>query len=202
MPAGAKKYEKIEMKIDLRILFCANTKRSDLTVGEFAKKAIPSKLYNDKLKQVIVSKYHLNTFLLFGLPPSAASIPIVQMMGFECHLSVLKKVEDFYILETIETISFPTTYKSIQENGIKKLTSCLENAKSLCLSLKKAIKESNLYKTVGKMGGILDNKKGEEKWQFVSCFGRRKKRTTMRMITKRMTKGMKKATMKEMSAKK
>lgn len=124
------------MKIDLRILFCANTKRSDLTVGEFAKKAISSKLYNDKLKQIIVSKYHLNTFLLFGLPPSAASIPIVQMVGFECHLSVLKKVEDFYILETIETISFPTTYKSIQENGIKKLTSCLENAKVKYLASK------------------------------------------------------------------
>lgn len=44
------------MKIDLRILFCSNTKRSDLTDGEFAKKAISSKLYNDKLKQVTISK--------------------------------------------------------------------------------------------------------------------------------------------------
>ncbi|CAO3691591.1 unnamed protein product [Rhizopus stolonifer] len=65
----AKKNIKIDMKIDLRILFCSNTKRSDLSGGEFAKKAIPSKLYNDKLKQVTISKYHLNTFLLSGLPP-------------------------------------------------------------------------------------------------------------------------------------
>lgn len=130
------------MKIDLRILFCSNTKRSDLTVGEFAKKAIPSKLYNDKLKQVTISKYHLNTFLLLGLPPSAASIPIVQIMGFECHLSVLKKVEDFYVLETVDAITFPTTYKDIQENGIKKLISCLEKSKVKYLASRL---QSNVY---------------------------------------------------------
>ncbi|ORE21554.1 hypothetical protein BCV71DRAFT_232176 [Rhizopus microsporus] len=31
------------MKIDLRVLYSMNTKQTDLTVGEFAKKAIPSK---------------------------------------------------------------------------------------------------------------------------------------------------------------
>ncbi|KAG0914267.1 hypothetical protein G6F57_002730 [Rhizopus arrhizus] len=161
MPKKAKKYEKIDMKIDLRILFCSNTKRPDLSVGEFAKSAIPYKLYHDKLKQITVSKYHLNTLLLSGLPLSAALIPIVQITGFECHLYVLKKVEDFYILETVDSITFPTTYKAIKDNGIKKLISCLEKAKSLCLSLKREIKENGLYKTTGKMGGILENKKRE-----------------------------------------
>ncbi|KAI8881077.1 hypothetical protein K501DRAFT_189768, partial [Backusella circina FSU 941] len=118
IPKRAKKYEKIEMKIDLRILFCANTKRSDLSVGEFAQKSIPSKLYNDKLKQVTITKYNLNDLLLSGIPPSAVSVPIVQIMGFGCHLFVLKKVEDFYVLETIDAISFPTTYDSIRKNGI------------------------------------------------------------------------------------
>ncbi|KAI9476354.1 MAG: hypothetical protein EXX96DRAFT_486491 [Benjaminiella poitrasii] len=128
MPARVKKNEKIEMKIDLRILYCSSTKRSDLSVGEFAKKAIPSKLYHDKLKQVCITKFHLNTLLLSGLPPSAALIPIMQIMGFECHLFVLKKVEDFYVLETIDVVTFPTSYKAIQDNGIKKLISCLEKA--------------------------------------------------------------------------
>ena len=142
MPARAKKNEKIEMKVDLRILYCSNTKRSDLGVGEFAKKAIPSKLYYDKLKQVTITKYHLNTLLLSGLPPSAALIPIVQIMGFECHLFVLKKIEDFYVLETIDVITFPTTYKAIQDNGIKNLISCLEKAKVKYLA---SILQSSVY---------------------------------------------------------
>lgn len=56
------------MKIDLRILYCSNTKKADINAGEFAKKPNPSKLYIDKLKQVVISKYHLNTLLLSGLP--------------------------------------------------------------------------------------------------------------------------------------
>ncbi|RCH78129.1 hypothetical protein CU098_002480, partial [Rhizopus stolonifer] len=76
------------------------------------------------------------------LPSSAALIPIIQIVSFECHLFVLKKVEDFYVLETVDIITFPTTHKALQDNGIKKLISCLDKAK---------------------MEGILDNKKGEEK---------------------------------------
>lgn len=57
------------MKIDPRVLYCSNTKKADISVGEFAKKAFPSKLYIDKVKQVVISKYHLNTLLLSGLPP-------------------------------------------------------------------------------------------------------------------------------------
>jgi hypothetical protein len=54
-PKKVKKNEKIGMKIDIRILYCSNTKELDIiSVGEFAMKANPSKLYNDKLKQVVV----------------------------------------------------------------------------------------------------------------------------------------------------
>ncbi|KAI8985404.1 hypothetical protein BDB01DRAFT_721512, partial [Pilobolus umbonatus] len=56
-----KKNERINMKIGLRVLHCSNTKKAGISVGEFGKKAIPSKLYIDKLKQVVISKYHLNT---------------------------------------------------------------------------------------------------------------------------------------------
>ncbi|KAI9260850.1 hypothetical protein EDC94DRAFT_610055 [Helicostylum pulchrum] len=142
MPTRTKKNEKIDMKIDLRILFCSNTKRPDLSVGEFAKNAIPRKLYNDKLKQVIISKYLLNTLLLSGLPPSVASIPIVQIMDFVCHLSDLKKVEDFYVLEAVDSITFPTTYRGIQDNSIKKLISFLEKAKVKYLASRL---QSNVY---------------------------------------------------------
>jgi hypothetical protein len=71
MPTQAKK-QNINMKIDFRILYCSNAKRRDINVGEFAKKTIRSKLYIDKLELAVISKYHLNTLLLSGLPPSAA----------------------------------------------------------------------------------------------------------------------------------
>ncbi|KAG2233367.1 hypothetical protein INT48_000370 [Thamnidium elegans] len=95
MPTKAKKEQKIDMKIDLRILYCSNTKRYDISVGEFAKKSIRSKLYNNKLK----------------------------------HAAISKQVEDFYILEAVDTIAFPATHKSIKDNGIEKLMNCLEMAK-------------------------------------------------------------------------
>lgn len=117
------------MKVDLRILFCGNTNRPDLSVGEFAKKAIPCKLYHDKLKKVVITKYHLNALLLSGLSPSAASMPIVHIMGFDFHLSLLRKVDDFYVLEPVDTVAFPTSHKAIKDNGIQKLISCLEKVK-------------------------------------------------------------------------
>ncbi|KAG1046850.1 hypothetical protein G6F43_010681 [Rhizopus delemar] len=45
-------------------------------------------------------------------------------MGYECHLSVLKEVEDFYVLETVDAITFPTTYRDIQGNGEEKVAVC------------------------------------------------------------------------------
>lgn len=117
------------MKIDLRILCSMSTKQSDLSVGEFARKCIPSKLYNDKLKEVLISKFHLNKVLLSGLPQATTVIPLIQIMDFNCQLYVLRYVEGFYVLENVDCISFPTTYQDIKDNGIAKLITCLETAK-------------------------------------------------------------------------
>ncbi|ORE05947.1 hypothetical protein BCV72DRAFT_329907 [Rhizopus microsporus var. microsporus] len=51
------------MESDLRILSGVNTSPVDLCVGEFAKKAYRSNIYNDKLKLVTLSKRHLNPLL-------------------------------------------------------------------------------------------------------------------------------------------
>ncbi|CAO3640103.1 unnamed protein product [Mucor hiemalis] len=109
MSTETKKERKIDMKIDLRVLYSPNTNRSDISVGEFAKKAIKSKLYNDKVKQVVISKYHFITLLPFG-PTAAVVLLLVQIMGFDYHICVLKQVEDFYILEAVDAISFPSTH--------------------------------------------------------------------------------------------
>lgn len=50
-------------------------------------------------------------------------------MGFNCQLYVLRYVEGFYVLENVSSISFPTTYQDIKDNGIAKLLNCLETAK-------------------------------------------------------------------------
>lgn len=128
MPIHAKKHDN-NMKVDLRILCCLNTKRPDISVGEFAKKVTVAKLYNDKLKQTMISKYHLNTLLLSGLRPSATLIPFIQIMGFNCHLYVLRQVEDYYTIDLIDVIAFPTTHLSIKKSGIKSLIGYLEKAK-------------------------------------------------------------------------
>lgn len=117
------------MKIDLRVLYCSNTEKPDISVGEFAKKAVPSKLYLDKLKQVIISKYHLNALLSLGLSPSTTLVPFVQIMGLECHLYALRQVQDFYVVQTIDCVTFPVTHSAIKDNGIQRLLSCLEMAK-------------------------------------------------------------------------
>ncbi|KAI9347542.1 hypothetical protein BD770DRAFT_169334 [Pilaira anomala] len=116
------------MKNDLRVLYCSNTKRSDISVGKFSKKAIRSKLYTDKIKQAVISKYHLDILLLSG-PPLVALVPMVQITGFDCHLYVLRQIEDIYILKAVDTIAFPTTHTSIKSNSIEKLIICLEKAK-------------------------------------------------------------------------
>ncbi|KAI9480687.1 MAG: hypothetical protein EXX96DRAFT_480407 [Benjaminiella poitrasii] len=42
-------------------------------------------------------------------------------MGFECHMYILRQVEDFYILETVDYITFPLAYMVIKENGEGKM---------------------------------------------------------------------------------
>ncbi|KAG0762770.1 hypothetical protein G6F33_008760 [Rhizopus arrhizus] len=83
-------------------------------------------------------------------------------MGFNCQLYVLRYVEGFYVLENVSSISFPTTYQDIKDNGIAKLLNCLETAKNLCLDLKKAIKTSSLKMATSKMANILSNKDQEK----------------------------------------
>lgn len=118
------------MKIDLPILYTLTTKKQpDLGVGEFAKSAVSHKLYDDKLKQVLISKFHLNALLMSGLPQQTTFTPLNQIMGFSCHLYILRYVEGYYLLHAVSSVSFPVTHEDIKDNGIKELISCLETAK-------------------------------------------------------------------------
>ncbi|ORE05645.1 hypothetical protein BCV72DRAFT_229433 [Rhizopus microsporus var. microsporus] len=120
-PLKAKKKEKVTLKIDLRILYSLNSKQSNLRVGEFAKKATVCKLYHDKLKQVLITKYHLK-HLLSGLPTSTTLVPFVQIMGFECQLYVLRFIECFNALEAVGVTAFLNTHRDLRVMALKACT--------------------------------------------------------------------------------
>ncbi|CAO3652152.1 unnamed protein product [Mucor hiemalis] len=53
-----------KFKLDLRLVMIQNDENIvDSCTGEMAKKATEKKIYKDKLKSVIASKSHLNTFI-------------------------------------------------------------------------------------------------------------------------------------------
>ncbi|KAI9481586.1 MAG: hypothetical protein EXX96DRAFT_448840, partial [Benjaminiella poitrasii] len=68
---------------------------------------INSKLYNDKLKLLLVSKCHLNS-LLMAMPfiPKAKikliSFPLIQIMGLSCHVHTLSLIDKrVYLLQKV-----------------------------------------------------------------------------------------------------
>ncbi|KAI9478860.1 MAG: hypothetical protein EXX96DRAFT_572521 [Benjaminiella poitrasii] len=79
------KNTEIVPKMDLRIITSAITKNLDLSVVEFAKQGTANKLYIDKLKMILVSKFHLNYYIKKEKAyPFEVFVPFLQVMGLEC----------------------------------------------------------------------------------------------------------------------
>jgi hypothetical protein len=124
------KSTKTDAKLDLRILSAPNTLKTDLAICEFAKTAISSKLYYDKIKTVLLTKYQLNSWVAAGVSPQTIQIPIIQVMGLVCQVMVLRcKEEGVYVLEPVSIFRFPSSIKDIRENGIRTLIDNLEYIK-------------------------------------------------------------------------
>ena len=106
----------------------------DGTTAEIAKKAAPKKLFMDKLKSVLGTKWHMNNFLL-SIPFIPAKeiknvvLPIVQLMGFDVRVYTLQLANrGVYILQDLTSFSFPTNYNSLK-HGLSKIInglSCIE----------------------------------------------------------------------------
>jgi hypothetical protein len=116
-------------KIDLRIILEIDKCEFDGITGELAKKksTTKSKLYKDKLKSVLAVKCHLNK-LIASLPYLPVSrikniyIPIVQIMGLDCHIFCLSLVDkNVYILQDIYNFKYPRTLREIKAKGIEKV---------------------------------------------------------------------------------
>lgn len=97
--------------------------------GEFAKgeAATKSKYYTDKLKSVLAAKRHLNHLILslpFISPSSlkALRIPIILVMGLNCHLFTLSLIDqNVYVVQKVHSFSYPRTYRQVSEGGIAKI---------------------------------------------------------------------------------
>lgn len=66
--------------------------------------------------------HHLNILLRSGLPAKGAVIPLIQAMGFEYQLYILKAVNSFYVLKQVEAITYPTMHKDLASGGIEEST--------------------------------------------------------------------------------
>lgn len=116
----------VDSKLDIRFVINADNKKIDLLNGEFANKraAAKRKYYHDKAKAVLTAKCHLN-YLVESLPQipirciKALKIPIVMVMGIDCHVFVLSLIDkNDYLLEKIHTIQYPRTYRQLCGGGI------------------------------------------------------------------------------------
>lgn len=83
-----------KLKLDLKLVFVEeNVHAVDTCTGEMAKKATVEKIYRDKLKSTIATKWHLNTILKkvpFVRPKDVPMLkmPILQIAGFSRKLIV------------------------------------------------------------------------------------------------------------------
>ncbi|KAF1801711.1 hypothetical protein FB192DRAFT_1097320 [Mucor lusitanicus] len=64
----------------LRIMSILNSKEGDYSLGEFAKIAESTKLYEDKLKLALMAKFHLNSLIKNN---TGCTYPFLMIMGFE-----------------------------------------------------------------------------------------------------------------------
>ncbi|KAI7847743.1 hypothetical protein BDC45DRAFT_525199 [Circinella umbellata] len=117
-------------KLDLQLLVWKEDRPVfDGGTGEVARKATPSKLFSDRLKSVLATKCHLNSFLKEATYLKESDItevrfPIVQMMGLDAHLCVLKlNGRKSYVLEEVCAFPFPS---SLGLSNIEGLLSDLE----------------------------------------------------------------------------
>ncbi|ORE07483.1 hypothetical protein BCV72DRAFT_205482, partial [Rhizopus microsporus var. microsporus] len=84
-----------------------------------------SKYCGDKTKLVLAGKCHLNNIVtsLKNLPVRAISsskLSVIQVMDLNCHVYCLSIIDkNVYLLQKIQSISYPRTLHEIKSGGIK-----------------------------------------------------------------------------------
>lgn len=117
----------MKFKLDLHIVVLNDEEVVvDGMTAEVAKTATKHKLYGDKLKSILASKYHINNFLKTVPYITVEGIkklrfPIMQIMGMNIHVNVLRlPCRGIYVVDNEFSFSFSCSMRSIREN-IEKL---------------------------------------------------------------------------------
>ncbi|KAG2220954.1 hypothetical protein INT45_006487 [Circinella minor] len=139
----------LRFKFDLRLLvWKEDGPIFDGGTGEVARRATQAKLFSDRLKSVLATKCHLNDFLkaatyLQESEITEIKLPIVQIMGLDAHLCVLRlDGKKAYVLEEVCAFPFPSSLGGIRSGAIENLINGLSNIESLLLNLERVYEES------------------------------------------------------------
>ncbi|KAI9248140.1 hypothetical protein EDC94DRAFT_353617 [Helicostylum pulchrum] len=98
-------------KVDLRIL-ATTVNNKDASLDEFENISKTTKLYHDKLKLALISKFHLNALLKSNI---CLAYPFLMIMGFEFIFYCLDFDDGFYSIKEVDRCSFPITEASLKE---------------------------------------------------------------------------------------
>ncbi|OBZ85941.1 hypothetical protein A0J61_06003 [Choanephora cucurbitarum] len=133
----------VASKMDLHIS-AASSSSFGCSMTGIAKERTSKKYYVDKLKLLLMPKFHLNSLMQsLQVEPTSLHIPLMQTMRFKCHLQHLVLVKPKqYALKQVATISYPITKELVDGGGIKKLIDTLAYVKESALEMK--VKISNL----------------------------------------------------------
>lgn len=115
--------------MDLRIIVNIEQEKHEVATAELAKprSTIESKLFNDKLKLVLVTKCHLNSVLktMPYIPKSKVKdvkVPIVQIIGLTCHVQALSLTDKgVYLLQDVYSVDYPQTHAQVEAKGLQKV---------------------------------------------------------------------------------
>ncbi|ORX62546.1 hypothetical protein DM01DRAFT_267575 [Hesseltinella vesiculosa] len=160
----------LNMKLDIRIILSTQGNAYDAGMGEVAKvKAqTASKFYGDKLKSALASKIHLNDIIcsLPYLPPDKVNsivLPVIQIMGLDCHVYTLRLVEKHaYLIQDAVKFSFPRSLQQMRDNGIGEYISGLH---AIAEMIDKLENDINGYSknTADKIDGLISKKNANKK---------------------------------------
>lgn len=120
----------LSFKLDLRIIVNIEETDIELLTAELAPPitTINSKLYNDKLKLVLVRKCHLNSLLMTMsfIPKTKIKLirlSLIQIMGLSCHIHHTLSFIDkgVYLLQKWCSVTHPFTYIHLETGGLQKI---------------------------------------------------------------------------------
>ncbi|KAG1504427.1 hypothetical protein G6F47_001796 [Rhizopus delemar] len=156
----------LDFKLDLRIIVNIEQEKHEVATAELAKprSTIESKLFNDKLKLVLVTKCHLNSVLktMPYIPKSKVKdvkVPIVQIIGLTCHVQALSLTDKgVYLLQDVYSVDYPQTHAQVEAKGLQKVIESFSIIDDLIIDITEYHRDYNVDQS-SKMDSLIKGKK-------------------------------------------